>query len=102
MTPNEELNLEIPIGQECGPILEDIEVAIWNFELDNPGVRANYSNDAFRASIKIFISAITDKLMKLQEEEAMSSKIRMHMAEELGNKLRNLIKVYTNIDTREL
>jgi hypothetical protein len=43
-----------------------------------------------------------DKMWKLQEDEGIDINTRADMAEKLGNELRNIVRIYTNIDTHNL
>ena len=61
-----------------------------------------FTKEGFRAAIKIFSSAMLDSIWNLQESEELSIDDRIKMAESFGNKIRELVKTYANIDTREL
>lgn len=89
------------IGEKLSPILQEIENSIWEFELviaDKP----NYTEDGFKAGIKIFMSVMMDKMWELQDNENIDLADRINMAEKLGNDIRNLVKTYTDIDTHTL
>jgi hypothetical protein len=89
------------IGKKISPILSEIELALIEFEI-NVAKPPEYTDEGFRASVKIFLSVMLDKMWKLQEEEGIDINTRADMAEKLGNELRNIIRVYTNIDTHNL
>ncbi len=89
------------IGKEISPILVEIENALWEFEADN-GQKPEYTTEAFRATIKIFISVLMDKTWELQQDEKITIEDRMKMVEKLGKDVRALVKTYTNIDTLNL
>ena len=89
------------IGIRISPILEEIEKTLWEFEV-NVAEKPEYTNNGFRAGIKIFISVILDKMWELQEKENISIKNRTEMAQKAGEDIRNLIKTYTNIDSYNL
>ena len=89
------------IGNLISPILAEIEEKIWLFEAD-VAEKPNYTSDGFRAAVKIFMSALMDKMWELQVEENMPFETRADMAEKLGAEIRNIVKTYTNIDTQEL
>jgi hypothetical protein len=89
------------IGKKISPILSEIELALIEFEI-NVAKPPEYTNEGFRASVKIFLSVMLDKMWKLQEEEGIDINTRADMAEKLGTKIRNIIRVYTNIDTHDL
>ena len=89
------------IGKRISPILEEIEETLWEFE-ENSGDKPCYTDNGFRASIKILMSTLMDKMWELQEKEGIDKKDRALMAEKAGRDLRELIKTYTNIDTFDL
>jgi hypothetical protein len=89
------------IGKKISPILSEIELALIEFEI-NVAKPPEYTDEGFRASVKIFLSVMLDKMWKLQEDEGIDINTRADMAEKLGNELRNIIRVYTNIDTHNL
>ena len=89
------------IGKKISPILSEIESALIEFEI-NVAKPPEYTDEGFRASVKIFLSVMLDKMWKLQEDEGIDINTRADMAEKLGNELRNIIRVYTNIDTHNL
>lgn len=89
------------IGKQLSPILCEIEQTLLEFEC-NSGLKPEYTTDAFRASIKIFMSVMMDKLWELQEKENISMDDRMKMAEKLGSDIKNLVKIYTDINTLTL
>ena len=89
------------IGKKISPILVEIEETLWEFEAYN-GTKPEFTLDGFRASIKIFMSALMDKMWELQGNEKLSLEDRSAMAEKLGNEVRKLVKVYTDIDTHKL
>lgn len=62
----------------------------------------NFTDESFRATIKIFSVAFFHKIWKLQEDENLDDDVRQAMAEKCGRDLRQLIKTYTNIDTKQL
>ena len=89
------------IGKQLSPILVQMEETLWEFESRNYG-SPQFTQEGFRAAIKIFISVIMDKIWDLQENESMTMEDRMNMAEKCGKDFSKLIKIYTNIDSRKL
>jgi len=89
------------IGKKLSPILSEIESALIEFEI-NVARPPEYTDEGFRASVRIFLSAMLDKMWKLQEDEGIDINTRADMAEKLGTEIRNIIRVYTNIDTHSL
>lgn len=89
------------IGEKISPALEEIELLLCEFE-SNIGDKPNYSNGGFRAAIKIFMSAMMDKIWELQSDENMSMEDRINMVQKCGEDIRRIIKVYTDVDTQDL
>jgi len=89
------------IGKKLSPILSEIESALMEFEI-NVAKPPEYTDEGFRASIRIFLSAMLDKMWKLQEDEGIDINTRADMAEKLGSEIRNIVRVYTNIETHDL
>lgn len=89
------------IGKKLSGVLHEIELALLEFE-DNVARPPEYTDEGFRAAVKIFMSAMLDKMWKLQENEDIDIDTRADMATKLGNELRNMVRVYTNIDTHNL
>lgn len=89
------------IGKQLSPILAEIETALWEFEA-NSGQKTEYTIEGFRAATKIFMSALMDKMWELQENENLAMEDKIKMAESAGNEVRRIVKIFTNIDTREL
>jgi hypothetical protein len=90
------------IGEFIGPMMESIEDALWNYEVYMPGTPYGFSQESFRAAVKIFTAAVMDKIWALQEGEGMDIEDRAAMAEKCGKDVRALVKTFTNIDTQEL
>ena len=89
------------IGKKLSGVLHEIESALLEFEA-NVARPPEYTDEGFRAAVKIFMSAMLDKMWKLQENEDIDIDARADMATKLGNELRNIVRVYTNIDTHNL
>ena len=89
------------IGEKIGPILSELEGALWEFEAQELGP-PEFTDEGMRASIKIFMSVLMDKMWNLQEKEGVSSEIRADMALKAGQEVRELFKKYTDLDTHDL
>jgi len=89
------------IGKKLSPILSEIESALMEFEI-NVAKPPQYTDEGFRAAVRIFLSTMLDKMWKLQEDEGIDIDTRADMAEKLGSEIRNIVRVYTNIDTHDL
>lgn len=89
------------IGRAISPILYEIECAIWEYEAADGG-KPQYGDVGFRAAIKIFMSALMDKMWEVQEYDKMCIEDRIKMAESAGNEVSVIVKKYTGIDSRSL
>jgi len=89
------------IGKKISPILVEIEDTLWEFEA-NRGIQPEYTIEGFRAATKIFMSVLMDKIWNLQMDEKIDMEDRIKMVEKAGQDVRQLIKVYTDIDTHDL
>ena len=86
------------IGSKLSPVLEEIEATLWEYEAFNGG-KPNYSFEGFRAAVKIFMSAIMDKMYEKQQADGLSLADMEAAAEAAGNEIRALVKSITGIDT---
>lgn len=89
------------IGQKISPILEEIEMALLEFEV-HVAQPPQYTTEGVRASIKLFASTMLDKMWNFQNEHNMPQDVREDMAERFGQELHKLIKDYTGIDSTDL
>lgn len=89
------------IGQKLSPVLVEIEDTLWEFEA-NRGIKPGFTNEGFRAAIKIMMATLMDKMWELTSDENIDLETRAKMAEKAGNDFRQFIKTYTNFDTHEM
>jgi hypothetical protein len=89
------------IGKKLSPILEEIEMMLWEYEANN-ATPPEFPNEALRSSLKILMSVLLDKIWNLQENEKMNLDNRLKMAEHAGKELKKLVLEMTGIDTTEL
>lgn len=89
------------IGKKLSPVLVEIENTLWEFE-SNVQIKPGFTEDGFRASLKIFMTVILDKMWELQEKENIPQKVREEMATKCGDEVRKLVKTFTNINTFDL
>jgi hypothetical protein len=89
------------IGEELSPILTSIESTLWEYEAYE-ALQPHFTIDGFRASMKIFMATMMDKMYDFQVKKGMCMKDKESMATELGEKVRAMVKEYTGIDTIEL
>jgi hypothetical protein len=92
------MKIKSDFGEKISPILTEIEDAIWEHDFAEIG-KPNYPIEAFRASIKIFMSVLMDKMWELQNNENLSIEDKSNMAQKAGEDLRKFVKIYTDIDT---
>ena len=88
------------IGKQLDKILVEIENVIIESEIH--GDKPNYTENGFRAIIKLFMSASLDKMFDLQMSEKIPKENAEQMAFEFGDKLHKLIKIYTGFDTKKM
>lgn len=89
------------IGEKISESLVRLEAVLIEYEVEI-GDQPKLTKDGFRAAIKIFMVAVSDKIWDLQENEDMDILTRIAMAETVGHEIRDLVKIYTNIDTTKL
>lgn len=89
------------IGSTLKPVLVIVENAIWNFEADGGGL-PGFDDDSFRAIIKLFTTALIERIWSLQERENMDDEERVKMGLSAAAEVKKLVKVYANIDTMDL
>lgn len=86
------------LGEKLSPIFEEIELAILEFDA-NAGLQPKYTDKAFRAICKIFMSGMVDKTWDLMEREDIPMNQREEMSKKLGEEIHILIKTYTDFNT---
>jgi len=89
------------IGKEISPVLVEIENTLWEFEAYS-AKKPEFPIESLRASAKIFMAVMMDKMWELQEREGMPMEDRCNMAKKCGNDLRAFVKTYVDIDTVDL
>lgn len=68
-------------------MLEEMEATLWEYEAFN-GAKPNYTLEGFRASTKIFMSALLDKFFEKQQAEGVSQEDTLKAVEKLGQDVR--------------
>jgi hypothetical protein len=89
------------IGKRISPVLVEIESSLWDFEAVM-SIPPQYTDEGFRAALKVFMSAMMDKMWRLQNNEEIPMALRAEMAQKLGDELRALVKNYADVDTSKL
>jgi len=89
------------VGQKISPILEYLENYLWEYEA-TVGEKPEYTEGGFRGAVKVFMSAIMDKMFDIQTKEKMTLEDMEAMVTACGNDLRKFVHTYTGIDTKEL
>jgi hypothetical protein len=90
------------LGQKISPVLNEIEDALWDKEFNLPNQPHKYTTEGFRSSIKIFMSAILDKMWDYQNKKKVPQKVKEKQARKAGKEIRKFIKQYTGIDSHDL
>ena len=62
------------IGEKLSPVLVEIEDTLWEFEYDYPQIRPEYTTEGFRATCKIFMSAMMDKSFENMQVKGITQK----------------------------
>lgn len=89
------------LGEKLAPVLVEIESTLWDFEAEF-SMKPDYPIEALRASIKIFMSTMMDKMWEVQEYDNMEMEDREKMVLKFASELMGLVKTYTGINTTEL
>jgi len=90
------------LGKNLEPILLEIEGCLFDFNLNQPNEPLQISDDGFRAATKIFMDCIMSKMWALQERENIPIEVRCSMAHNVGISIKELVKIYTDIDTTKM
>lgn len=75
--------------------------ALFNKMIDATGPYDFQNSHAFMI-LFIFNTMMSDLMWQMQEMDKMPLEDRLNMAEDLGYKIRDLMRVYTNKDSRKL
>ena len=89
------------IGKHISPILSEIEATLWESEC-HTDLPPEFTDDAFKSALKIFMAVSTERIYKLQKSERMPLNDACNMVESFGIKLSQLVKTYIDIDTKSL
>ena len=89
------------IGKILSPLLEELEDMLWEFEANN-GCPPHFTEGGFRASMKIFMAALMERMWINLSLESLPLEKRAEIGEQMGMELRALVMKYTNIDTHTL
>jgi hypothetical protein len=89
-------------GQLLSPTLKNISDTInWRKRV-NPDRIPEYSDVDILYAANIFADVILDRMFELQMSEMHTVSDACKQAEFVGNEIRKLIKIHTNLDTHEL
>lgn len=89
------------IGKKISPVLEEIENTLWEFEA-SVEMKPEFTDEGFRAGVKIFMCVLMDKIWELQTDEKISIDDRIKMVQKCGDDVRQLVKTYADIDCHDL
>lgn len=88
------------LGQALEPVYKELNDTLWDFEAtteEPPG----FSEQGFRYAVKIFTSALLEKVWQHQTKLDVPLNKRCVDVEKLGNAIRDLILDNTGIDLHE-
>lgn len=86
---------------EIPKIIEDLEVRFLTIASNDPQPR-QVPNSCMRGAAQIFFSVALQKMYELQNNENMDLETRGKMVFEFGLKMIKLVKIYTNVDIKNL
>jgi hypothetical protein len=89
------------IGKQLSPLLEEIEMTLWQHEAIQ-GSPPEFTMDGFRAAVMIFSTALVDKVWVLQNKENLELQDRIDMVQKCGEEIRRIVKTFADIDTQTL
>jgi hypothetical protein len=92
---------EETLGEKINEVLEELELVLLEHELLFD-TKPDYSIDAIRAIIRLFMSAMVDKSYELTKGEGIELEDQINMVNTMAKDLHNFIKKYTDIDTHKL
>lgn len=86
-----------------GDVLLEIEKGLWEHDArvsDGIAEPYSYSNEHFRACIKVFMSALLWKMW--EHNKGVEVEKKADLAEKMGRTLRSVVFKFTGIDTHSL
>lgn len=89
------------VGEMASQSLIQWETLLWEWEVKELGV-PRFTDDGFRAALKIFMSALIERSWLLMRDEQIEKEDRLKMVESMGDELSRFVKTYTGIDTKKL
>lgn len=88
-------------GKEISPILIEIADALWEIDARPLQEPYEFSDEAYRAICKIFMSGCVDQFWALAEKKDWSQDEREKRVAELGNDLRQFTIKHLEIDPHD-
>ncbi len=85
------------IGKKLSPVLEEIEATLWEFDAYK-AEKPEYTLEGFRAAVKIFSSAVMDRMYERQRAAGLTFPEAAAEADKVGNEIRALVLSATGID----
>lgn len=89
-------------GEKLGPVLNDIEDTILEHRDMFPGEPCDYSDDAFRSAITIFLDVAVDKMWEYHERLELPQGAREKAAKQFLDEFRMLVFRYCDIATEKI
>lgn len=87
------------LGEKLEPILEELEMVLWEHQATVPHIPEGFTEKGFRGSCKIFMSAMMDFTHKKNLEDKLTEKQCCDRAEALGHRIRHLVFEFTGKDS---
>ena len=93
------MSKEMTKGEKIGEILEEIEICIWEHQVNDPGELFKFNETALRAATKIFAEILLELTVRYRRKNTHKLEDMESRATELGEAIRFLIRNNTGIDS---
>lgn len=90
---------QMTTGEKIGEILEEIEMYIWEQQVNEPGEPFYFDEKSFRAATKIFASVLMEFNYRYRKSNNQKFADMAKNAQELGQQIRYMIRNNTGIDS---
>jgi hypothetical protein len=90
------------VGEKISIVAEHLSDMLLQNEISNEDTPPGFTDEGLSSIIHLFSGALMDRVWALQEREEMDFEDRVAMIESLGEKIREIVKTYADIDTHEL
>ena len=86
-------------GEKIGEILEEIEMCMWEHQVNDPGEPLKFNETALRAATKIFADIMMEFSYRYRKSNNQKLEDMENSAADLGQAIRFLIRNNTGIDS---